>query len=325
VAFRGLALSRDIAREVIETEAEAVRALAARLDHRFDQAIELLFKTRGRVVVSGMGKSGIVCRKIAATLASTGTPAFFLHPAEAIHGDLGALVEGDTVLVASTSGETVEILRLMEYVKRLGIPVLALAGALDSTLARAADVTLDVSVAREACRMNLAPTASTAATLAMGDALAVALYTRRGFQPEDFARNHPGGRLGSKLVRVADVMHTGTALPRVGPEASLREAVVEMSAKTLGMTAVVAADGAIRGVLTDGDVRRLIQKGADFATTPVGSVASASPVLIARDEPAAKALALMEARHITSLLVADGEGRLEGVVQIHDLWRLQMF
>jgi arabinose-5-phosphate isomerase len=312
------------AREVLEIEAAAIRTLMDRLDRNFDRAIELLASTRGRIVVSGMGKSGIVCRKIAATLSSTGSPAFFLHPAEALHGDLGMVVEEDLVLAVSATGRTVEVLRMLEYVKRLGVSVVALVGDMDSAMARHADVALDVSVTREACPLNLAPTASTSAALAMGDALAIALASRRGFRSEDFARNHPGGSLGARLVRVRDLMHAGEAVPRVLPQVTVQEAVAEISAKKLGITAVVDADGLLEGILTDGDLRRCVERGVDLAKTPVGECASARPVTIDPDEPAAKALKLMEDWRITSLLVTDPEGRLQGVVHIQDLWRHQM-
>jgi arabinose-5-phosphate isomerase len=319
--------SHQKAREVLEIEAAAIKALAERVDERFDRAIELLASTRGRVVVSGMGKSGIVCKKIAATLSSTGTASYFLHPAEALHGDLGMVVEGDLVLVVSASGETVELLRLLEFVrlKRLGVTIVALVGDLRSSLARHADVALDVSVAREACPLNLAPTASTTAAMALGDALALALSARRGFKPEDFARNHPGGSLGKQLIRVGDVMHTGESLPRVLPGVTVQEAAREMSAKKLGMTAVVDESGRLLGLFTDGDLRRTVERGLDLAKTAVGDCASPRPVLIGRADPVAKTLKLMEEYQITSLLVADDEGILEGVVHIHDLWRLEMF
>jgi arabinose-5-phosphate isomerase len=313
------------AREVLETEAEAIRRLSERLDAGFERALDILAATRGRVVVSGMGKSGIIAKKIAATLSSTGTPAFFLHPAEALHGDLGMLVEGDVVLVLSASGETVELLRLLEFVKRIGVKIVALVGDMSSAMARDADVALDVSVAREACPMNLVPTASTTAALAMGDALALALSARRGFRSEDFARNHPGGRLGFKLTRVSDVMHSGDELPRVPRSLKVQEALSIISEKALGMTAVLDADGLLCGVFTDGDLRRCLERGVDLAKTEVGECATPQPVLIRSGEAASRALKLMEDRHITSLLVVDEEGHLEGVVHIHDLWRLQMF
>jgi arabinose-5-phosphate isomerase len=318
-------LSREIARRVLTIEAEAVAALAARLDPGFDRAVDLLVGCKGRVVVAGMGKSGIVCQKIAATLSSTGSPAYFLHPAEALHGDIGLLVPGDVVLVVSNSGETEELVRCLELIKRLGVPIVAFTGRPDSTLARYADVHIDVSVAREACALDLAPTASTTASLAMGDALAVACYERRGFTASDFARTHPGGRLGRKITEVRELMRQGNAVPRVLPTASMADAVQEMSAKGLGMTCVVDAASHLVGVLTDGDLRRLMLRSDRPLARPVSSVMSASPVTIAPEALAGEALRLLEDRKITSLAVVDAGGGLVGVLQIHDLWRTQLF
>lgn len=317
-------MSRETARRVLTIESEAVAALADRLDDRFDQAVELVVSCKGRVVVAGMGKSGIVCQKIAATLSSTGTPAYFLHPAEALHGDIGLLVPGDVVLVVSNSGETEELVRCLELVRRLGVPIVAFTGRRDSTLARYADVNVDVSVAREACALDLAPTASTTAALAMGDALAIACYERRGFTAKDFARVHPGGRLGRKIAEVRELMRQGDAVPRVPPAAAMADAVHEMSAKGLGMTCVVDEAGKIVGILTDGDLRRLLLKSDRPLEGTVGAVMTKNPATIAPDALAGDALRILESKKITSLAVAD-EGRLVGVLQIHDLWRTQLF
>lgn len=318
-------MSRETARRVLNIEAEAVAALAARLDEGFDRAVDLLVGCKGRVVVAGMGKSGIVCRKIAATLSSTGTPAYFLHPAEALHGDIGLLVAGDVVLVVSNSGETEELVRCLELMRRVGVPIVAFTGRPDSTLARYADVHVDVSVAREACALDLAPTASTTASLAMGDALAVACYERRGFTAKDFAHRHPGGRLGRKITEVRELMRVGDAVPRVHPSASMADAVHEMSAKGLGMTCVVDDAERLVGILTDGDLRRLLLCSDRPLQGPVADVMTNNPVTIFPEALAGEALHLLEDRKITSLAVADATRRLVGVLQIHDLWRTQLF
>src|SRR5689334_18480720 len=289
-------------RRVLAIEARAVQALIDRLDDQFNKAVELLFCCKGKVVVSGMGKSGLVGQKIAATMASTGTPAFFLHPAEGIHGDLGMVGRTDVVIAISNSGETQEILQLLPYVERMGIPVLSMTGRMTSTLAKNSDVTLDVSVAEEACPMGLAPTASTTASLAMGDALAVALLEKRGFKEEDFAQFHPGGTLGRRLlVKVQDLMHKGQEVPQVEETVVASVAILEMSAKKLGMTTVVDRAGALLGVITDGDLRRFVQQGGDFSRITAGSLASRRPKLIGPDELAAKAVEMMERYSITTL------------------------
>jgi arabinose-5-phosphate isomerase len=324
VSPEDLRVSRESARRVLAIESEAVAALASRLDAGFDRAVELLVSCKGRVVVAGMGKSGIVCQKIAATLSSTGTPAYFLHPAEALHGDIGLLVPGDVVLVVSNSGETEELVRCLELVRRLGVPIVAFTGRPGSTLARYADVNVDVSVAREACALDLAPTASTTAALAMGDALAIACYERRGFTAKDFARVHPGGLLGRKIAEVRELMREGDAVPRVPPTASMADAVHEMSAKGLGMTCVVNEAGTLVGVLTDGDLRRLLLKSGRPLEGTVASAMTKGPVTIPPDALAGEALRILESKKITSLAVAE-EGRLVGVLQIHDLWRTQLF
>jgi len=316
---------RETARRVLALESAAVAALADRIDESFDKAVALLVGCEGRVVVTGMGKSGIICQKLAATLSSTGTPAFFMHPAEALHGDLGMIVTGDVLLVVSNSGETGEVVRLLELVRRLGAHIVALTGATDSTLARHADVHLDVGVDQEACSLDLVPTASTCAQMAMGDALAVACSETRGFTSEDFARFHPGGRLGRKLRLVATVMHSGAELPRVEVSAGMREALEQITEKRLGMTCVIEADGRLAGVLTDGDLRRRM---ATVSAPLEGTTAEAmtrSPATIDPEALASAALKMMEERRITSLPVVDGKHKLVGVVHLHDLWRTELF
>jgi arabinose-5-phosphate isomerase len=319
-------VSLDTARRVLRIEAEALGEIMQRLDARFEQAVEILLACKGRVVVTGMGKSGLIGRKIAATFSSTGTPAAFLHPAEAIHGDLGMLMRDDVVLAVSYGGETEEIIALLETIKRLGLRMVTLTGHPRSTIAAASDVVVDVSVKEEACSLNLAPTASTTATMAMGDALAVALLDRRGFSPGDFAALHPGGRLGKKLLRVENLMHSGEAMPRVAATAKMPDVIYEMSKKGLGMTTVVDADGSLAGILTDGDLRRLMQqRGAATLDLVVGACVTQNPQTIAPGELAGSALRRMEERKITSLVVVDPDGRPVGVVHLHDLWTLELF
>ncbi len=307
-------------KRVLGIEARALGAVAERLDHRFADAVDLLYRCRGKVVVSGMGKSGLIGQKIAATLASTGTPAFFLHPAEGIHGDLGMLARGDALIALSNSGETDEILRLLPYVKRLDLPVLALTGKPQSSLAKHSDVVLDVSVEEEACPMGLAPTASTTVVLAMGDALAITLLDRRGFQQEDFLQVHPGGALGRRLLlRVRDLMHQGDAIPSVPEEAPAREAIIEMTGKKLGMTAVLDRRGRLSRVITDGDLRRYLEQGREVATASAGDLGSTTPKTIGPDELAARGLQIMEQHSITALVVVDEPNRIVGVLHLHDL------
>jgi arabinose-5-phosphate isomerase len=357
---------------VVRIEAEALRALADRIGgpmaEAFLRAVELLFSCAGRVVVTGMGKSGLIARKIAATLSSTGTPALYLHPVEALHGDLGMVVRGDVVLALSASGETEEILALLATIKRLRVPLIAMTGdeiwdsqpskgtkgravakkqsqnphpfdklragsvspksrdkgGAPSTLAAAADVALDCSIAQEACALGLAPTASTTTMLALGDALAVTLSERRGFQEEDFANLHPGGKLGKRLARVETLMHTGEALPRVAPSTKMPDVIYEMSRKKLGVTAVVEGERLV-GIVSDGDLRRLLEKrGKDVMDLTAGEAMTRDPKTIGKNEFAATAIALMEERKITSLMVVDGRGRLEGIVHLHDLWGTEM-
>ncbi len=312
-----------LARKVLETEAAAVLALVERLDERFARAVELVRDCQGRVIVTGMGKSGIICRKIAATLASTGTPAFFLHPAEAVHGDLGVIQAGDVVIAMSYSGETEELTRVLETLKRIGASLIALTGDLKSTLAQAADVALDCRVSEEACPMNLVPTASTTAALAMGDALAMAVLVEKGFKPEDFANLHPGGKLGKKLMRVEQLMHRGDGLPVVQLHTAMRDVIYEMSRKGLGMTSVLEKDGTLAGIITDGDLRRKMST-ADVMELTARDVMSVTPVTIRHDTLAAEALAVLESRKITSIVVVDASRRVEGVVHLHDLWRTEM-
>ena len=315
---------RALARKVLETEAAAILALIERLDDRFDCAVQLLKSCTGRVIVTGMGKSGIICRKIAATLASTGTPAFFLHPAEAIHGDLGVIQRDDVVVALSYSGETDEILRLLETIRRLGARLIAITGRADSTLAEAADVSLDCGVAEEACPMNLVPTASTTAALAIGDALAMTLLVEKGFRQEDFANLHPGGKLGKKLMRVEALMHAGKLCPVVSHTAKMRDVIYEMSSKSLGMTCVVDGGGSLVGIITDGDLRRHMEKGADVRELTAADVMTRGAVSVPPATLAAEALNIMEQRRITSLPVVDTDRRVAGVVHLHDLWRTEM-
>jgi arabinose-5-phosphate isomerase len=317
--------------ELVRTEAAALEALAKRLDGAmaadFDHAVELVVRCgegNGRVVVTGMGKSGVIAQKIAATLSSTGSPALFLHPAEAVHGDLGVLMPGDVVIALSASGETEEILRLLATLKRKGDALVSFCCSLQSTLAQASDVVLDCSVEREACGLNLAPTASTTAMLALGDALAVAVSLKKGFKAEDFAELHPGGKLGKQLAKVRDLMHAGEDVPVVATSTPMTDVIYEMSSKKLGMT-TVQEDRKLRGVISDGDLRRLLERegGAALSKT-AGEAMNANPRTIAAGELAARALAILEERKITSLVVTDGTGKVEGVVHLHDLWGVEL-
>ena len=313
-----------LARETCETEAAALHATGLRLDERFAQAVQRMLQVSGRAVVMGIGKSGHIGRKIAATLASTGTPAFFVHPAEASHGDLGMVTPQDLVLAISNSGESTELTAILPMLRRLGVPLVAMTGGAQSTLARHADIVLDSSVEREACPLNLAPTTSTTVQLALGDALAVALLDARGFRAEDFARSHPGGALGRKLLTlVGDVMRAGAELPVVVPEASFSALMREMSAKGLGCAAIVDAQGTLQGIFTDGDLRRRIEAGADLRTATAGAVMHAGPRTIAPSALAADAAAMMEEHGITSVLVVEG-ARLVGLVHVRDLMRAKV-
>jgi arabinose-5-phosphate isomerase len=336
---------KNIGENVVRIEAEALRALADRIAgpmaKSFARAVELIYDCGGRVVVTGMGKSGIIARKIAATLNSTGTPALYMHPVEAVHGDLGMVVRGDVVMALSASGETEEILRLLATIKRLRVPLISLTGdsientrSLDfarddngkkiSTLAAAADVALDCSVDKEACTFGLAPTASTTTMLALGDAIAMTLSAKRGFKEEDFANLHPGGKLGKALARVEALMHSGDAVPRVGPKTKMPDVIYEMSRKKLGITTVVEGDK-LMGVISDGDLRRLLEeRGKDVLDLTAGQCMTKNPRTIASSEFAATALALMEEKKITSLVVVDRRGKLSGIVHLHDLWGTEM-
>jgi arabinose-5-phosphate isomerase len=317
---------RALARKVLETEAAAILALVGRLDERFDRAVELLFQCRGRVILTGMGKSGVICQKIAATLASTGTPAFFLHPAEAAHGDLGVIQGDDVVVALSYSGETDEILNLIDTIRRLGSRLIAITGGMRSALAQAADVALDCGVAEEACPLNLVPTASTTAALALGDALAMTLLREKGFRQEDFASLHPGGKLGKRLMRVDALMHAGKECPIVQAGTGMRDVIYEMSSKGLGMTCVVDGGSALLGIITDGDLRRHMEKGGDIRALTAADVMTRGPVSIAPATLAAQALNIMEQRKITSIVVVDGDPRrVIGVVHVHNLWRTELF
>ena len=315
----------QLARETLDIEAAALHDLKSRLDERFVKAVEMMLHVQGRVVVTGMGKSGHIGRKIAATLASTGTPAMFVHPAEASHGDLGMIKLVDVVLGISNSGESDELVAILPVLKRQGVPLIAMTGGLQSSLARHADVVLDSSVAKEACPLNLAPTASTTAQLALGDALAVALLDARGFKPEDFARSHPGGSLGRRLLtHVSDVMRSGDAVPRVSPEASFSELMREMSHKGLGASSVVDANGQVLGIFTDGDLRRLIEKGQDLRSLKASDVMHAQPRTVRQDALAVEAVEMMEAHRITSILVVDDKGQLCGALNTNDLMRAKV-
>jgi arabinose-5-phosphate isomerase len=333
---------KNIGENVVRIEAEALRSLADRIAGpmaaTFQQAVDLLFCCAGRVVVTGMGKSGLIARKIAATLSSTGTPALYLHPVDALHGDLGMVVRGDVVLALSASGETEEILALLATIKRLQVPLIAMTGdelfdksrgrsqkgSRASTLAAAADVALDCSIAEEACSLGLAPTASTTAMLALGDALAVTLSEKRGFKEEDFANLHPGGKLGKRLARVESLMHTGDALPCVTPQTTMPDVIYEMSRKKLGVTAIVE-DEKLVGIISDGDLRRLLEKrGKEVLDLTAGEAMTKNPRTIAPEEFAATALALMEEKKITSLMVVDGSKKLQGIVHLHDLWSTEL-
>ena len=318
-------MSLETARRVLKIEAQAIQDVLARLNASFEKAVDVLFACKGRVVVSGMGKSGLIGRKISSTLSSTGTPSFFLHPAEALHGDLGMLARGDAILAVSYGGETQEIIQLLEALKRLEMPLVTLTGCVRSTLAQASDVVLDVSVEEEACSLNLAPTASTTVAMAVGDALAISLLERRDFRHDDFAALHPAGRLGKKLLRVEHLMHSGAALPCVAPNAEMQDVFHEMSAKGLGMTTVLEADGRLAGILTDGDLRRLMEKhrgavlemhAADGMTKNAQTI---GPYVLATE-----ALNLMEKKKITSVVVVDEARRVLGVVHLHDLWTLEL-
>jgi len=319
-----------LARKVLQTEAAAILALVDRLDDRFEEAVRILLDCRGRVIVTGMGKSGIISRKIAATLSSTGTPAFFLHPAEAIHGDLGVLQGDDVIVALSNSGETEELLRLLETIKRLGARMIAVTGNCASTLGQASDVALDCHVSEEACPMNLVPTASTTAALALGDALAMTLFVAKGFRQEDFASIHPGGKIGKRLMRVEQLMHGGDQRPMVALDTPMPDVMLEMSRKSFGMACVVEAGDRLAGIITDGDLRRHMlaaqrASGRSILERRAADVMTRNPVTITRGTLAVEALRLMEERKITSIVVVGAGQQVEGIVHLHDLWRTQLF
>ena len=312
----------ELGADVIRTEIDALRGLLPRIDEDFARACEIILGRPGRVIVTGMGKSGHVGHKVASTLASAGTPAFFVHPGEASHGDLGMITREDTVMAFSNSGETVEILTILPLIKRIGVPLIALTGNPSSRLARDADVNIDVSVEKEACPLGLAPTASTTAALAMGDAIAIALLEARDFGAEDFARSHPGGYLGRRLLlRVKDLMHVGSRMPTVGPDTLTSDALVEMTAKSLGMTSIVDAQGRLLGVFTDGDLRRALDERLDLRATPIRQVMTPHGVTVSPDTLAAECLNILEKRKISALVVVDEDNRQIGVLHLHDLLR----
>jgi arabinose-5-phosphate isomerase len=318
-------VSRELARQVLEAEAEAIRNLMDHLDGDFDRAVEMIAGCSGRVVWTGMGKSGIICRKIAATMSSTGTPSLFMHPAEAIHGDLGMVKSDDLVVAISQSGTTDEVIELLRLLKRLGVALIAITSSPSSPLAEAADLHLDLGVRREACPFNLAPTASTTASLALGDALAMAVSVKKGFREEDFARLHPGGKLGKRFLTVRELMHAGDAVPRVGEGTAMKDVIYEMSRKGLGLATVQDEGGRLLGVITDGDLRRLMERDPDPLARSAGEVMHRGGVCIPPDELATSALRLLEERRITSLMVCEGDGPLEGVLHLHDLWGVGLF
>lgn len=312
-----------LARKVLQTEAAAIQALVDRLDGSFEQAIKLLMTCRGRVIVTGIGKSGIICQKIAATFSSTGTPAFFLHPAEAVHGDLGVIQSDDVVLAISHSGET-EVIDLVAAIKRLGVHLIAITGDCNSTLAQHADVVIQNRVSDEACPLNLVPTASTIAALALGDALAMTLLVAKGFKQEDFASLHPGGKLGKRLMRVEQLMHGGEQTPIVRVDTSMPDIIYEMNRKGLGVTCVVDDANHLVGIITDGDLRRQMSNGTNFLSRQASEVMTRRPVTVAPETLATEALHVLEQRKITSIVVVDAANVVQGVVHLHDLWRTQM-
>jgi arabinose-5-phosphate isomerase len=318
-------VSREVGRQVLETEANAIRNLMENLGEEFDRAVGLIAGCMGRVIFTGMGKSGIICRKISATMRSTGTPALFMHPAEATHGDLGMVTNQDLVVAISNSGTTEEILELLAVLRRIGVQLIAVTSSPESPLATAADLHLDVGVRREACPMNLAPTASTTASLALGDALAMAVSVKKGFKEEDFARLHPGGKLGKRFLKVSELMHGGDEIPRVTQDAAMKDVIYEMSRKALGMTTVQDEDGHLLGVITDGDLRRLMERDPDPLSRTAGEVMHRGGVCIRSDELASAALRLLEEKRITSLMVCNGDGPVQGVLHVHDLWGVGLF
>lgn len=318
-------MTLEVARQVLRAEAEAIERLIERLGEPFERAVELITACQGRVVWSGMGKSGLICHKLAATMASTGTPALFLHPAEAVHGDIGMVTRRDLVVAVSNSGETDEMLQLVLLLTRLGVRLVAMTSNPSSRLAKAADVHLDLGVRREACPLNLAPTASTTATLALGDALAMSVSVAKGFREEDFARLHPGGKLGKRFLEVRDLMHGGDDVPKVALDTPMKDVIYEMSRKGLGVTTVADDEGRLLGVITDGDLRRLMEREATPLERTAREVMHAGGVMIRPDELATTALGRLEERKITSLMVTDDDARILGVLHLHDLWGVGLF
>ena len=313
------------AKRVLEVESAAILGLIDHLDNTFVEVVELINASNGRVITMGLGKSGIICKKISATLASTGTPSFFLHPAEAIHGDLGMVVRGDVVLAVSNSGETEELVRLLPSIKRIGAELVAMTGNPNSTIAKGADYHLSAAISKEACPLGLAPTASTTATLALGDALAMALLVRKGFKEEDFAFLHPGGKLGKRFLRVRDLMHTGDSVPMVDLKTSMHDVIYEMSNKGFGIAAVTHDGRVLDGVITDGDLRRLLQRDEEILKKTAADCMKKNPVTIDANELASAALQMLEQRKITSLFITDSDRRVEGIIHLHDLWGLELF
>lgn len=315
----------EVAKRVLALESEAIRNLINHLDKEFERAVKEILNCKGRIVLTGMGKSGIICKKIASTFSSIGVPSFFLHPAEAIHGDIGMVVPEDIVLAVSNSGETDELIKLIELIKRLGLIIILMTGNKESNLARHCDIVLDVSVEKEACPFDLIPTCSTTASLALGDALAISLLTLKGFKEEDFIIYHPGGSIGKKVLKVENLMHTGDEVPKVHYKATMREAIKIMSEKKLGVTSIVDDEDRLIGIITDGDLRRLLEKYDNLLEKAAGECMTKNPKIIDKKELAVKALNLMEKLKITSLLVIDGTNKIEGIIHIHDLWRTQLF
>ncbi|MFQ6082751.1 MAG: SIS domain-containing protein [Candidatus Aminicenantia bacterium] len=315
----------EIGKKVLEVESRAVKNLIEKLDHRFNEAVDILFRSKGKIIVTGMGKSGLIAQKIAATFTSTGTPAVFIHPAEAVHGDLGIILKEDVVIAISYSGETKEIITLLEFIKRIGIKLISLTGEKKSKLAKYSDVVLDVEVEQEACPIGLVPTASTTAAVAMGDALIIALMQKKGFSEEDFAFVHPRGQLGKKLLKVKHLMHIGGEIPIVSTTTPMRDTVIEMTKKKLGVTCVIDENRKLVGVITDGDLRRLLIKYGDFMRKNAGECMKFSPITIDKEELATKALNIMEEKKITSLIIKNEQEEVEGIIHLHDLWRTEMF
>lgn len=318
-------MSLEVAKNVLKIEADAIMEVCNLLDENFIKAVDLLYNCKGKVVITGMGKSGIICRKIAATMSSTGTPAFFIHPSEAIHGDLGVISEGDVVIAVSYSGETEEIINLSEVLKRLGIPFISLTGNPSSTLAQISNIHLSVKISKEACPLNLAPTASTTATLALGDAISMALLIRKGFKEEDFALRHPGGSLGKKLMKIKDLMHTGESVPKVYEDTNMKDVIYEMSRKGFGITAVVDGGEKLIGVISDGDLRRFLQKDNKLLQKSARDCMKISPITISEEALGSEALKIFEEKKITSLFIVDDERKLKGIIHLHDLWRVKLF